>query len=208
MKTKNRNWYFTIILILSIILNLWLNVLNKKLTFDIKKYLRKIELLKETNEQLKANLLKSVFSKDYKLSPDLELYNTDGSLCRIDSILLFKPKLFFRYTKLNCNLCVGRQIQLLKTFIDTIGKENIIVLADLDQIRYISAFKRVNDLNCEILLLGRFDLDAQVNSLEAPYYFISSNNQEVKNIFIPIIDMPDLTRGYFSLVKNSFMKEK
>ena len=140
-----------------------------------------------------------------KIDRDLILYNTDGQIQELGKLVCQGPKLIFKYSKLNCDVCVDEQIILLKEFTEIIGSENVIIISDYDNPRELTQFVRMNQLDNEVLNLHDQEIIPFDKSL--PYYFILSRHLTLQQLFIPLSGSRYLTKNYFNLILRSYFND-
>jgi hypothetical protein len=116
-------------------------------------------------------------------------------------------KLVFRYSELNCNTCIDKQIDILKKYAAKIGNDNIILFVSSSNSRYRIQFKKVNNIHFPIYELSS-DLEKQLPNIDLPYYFImEKNNLRINSFFIPQKEIHQLTEEYFRGILNKYFSK-
>jgi hypothetical protein len=116
-----------------------------------------------------------------------------------------KPRLTFKYSVLNCNVCVDEQLALLKKASEKIGSENIIILANYNSPRDLSQFVRMNQIDFKVFNLHNIEFTAVDKGL--PYYFILDESFSLKLLFIPIKGDNSLVQLYFNKVSERYFQQ-
>ena len=157
-------------------------------------------LLKDSflNLELKYN--------DTKISEKLILTDEKGTEYKIKEKLNTK-KIVFRYSELQCNVCVEKQIESLKKYKDKIGIDNILILADYSNYRNLILFKRMNSLDIPVYNLSK-KLSLELEKKDLPYFFILDNSLIAKDYFIPIKEIKNYTDNYLNIMYTKHFKNK
>jgi len=141
-------------------------------------------------------LLLELKYNDSKISEGLNLADEKGKKYKIKEKLSTK-KLIFRYSELQCNLCVEKQIIYLKKYKDKIGIDNILILADYSNLRNLIIFKRVNSLDIPVYNLSK-KMSLELEKKDLPYFFVVDNSLIAKDYFIPIKEIKNYTDNYLN----------
>jgi len=141
-----------------------------------------------------------------KFSPYQKLIKENGDSIVLSNLVGEKPKLIFRYSELNCNVCVDAQLALIKTFIEKYGEENLIMISSYKFRKTVYQFKILNNIRNEIFNVDF--LNQSIDNLNTPYYFILDNTYIPKMMFIPEKAFPEDTEEYFKKIQNMYFKLK
>lgn len=112
------------------------------------------------------------------------------------------PKLVFRYSELNCNVCVEKEVELLKKFIEEIGIQNMLMMTNGRSSSYNGQFKRMNQFDIEIYNVE--DLGLKLDKINTPYYFVLDSDWKAKSVFVPSKSLPSQTRAYYDIIKDKY----
>ncbi len=130
------------------------------------------------------DILQNIISVDGDwINPEIIITSENGEVHYIHDFVSNNPKLFFHYSKFTCDICVEKEVSQLKTYIQEIGTENVIVIASFESKRVLSAFKKINDFEFEI-----YSCEEQIFGIEEsslPYYFILNSNCQIERFFLP-----------------------
>jgi peroxiredoxin len=109
--------------------------------------------------------------------------------------------LVFRYTDLNCDVCVEKSIEFINSYLEKIGTSNILVLSSYDNPRDLYTFKRLNKLKFKIYNLSNSKyLGLPIDELNVPYFFILAPDGLINCLYIPEKSMPQQSASYFETV--------
>jgi hypothetical protein len=202
---------FKILLSLLFILNiclLWFVNTGSKEIFKLN------QLLNTSNDSImNLNIRMNNIFLNFSIMFDYQSFNIDSNtvlLDESDNIVFLKqlvdkkPKLIFKYSTLNCNVCVDEQISLLKEASKKIGSENIIILANYNSPKELSQFARMNQINFKVFNLRNVEFTAIDKGL--PYYFILDESISLKLLFIPIKGDTFLTQKYFDKISGRYFQ--
>lgn len=143
---------------------------------------------------------------DTRISKELILTDEKGVEYSIKDKLNTK-KIVFRYSELQCNVCVEKQIGSLKKYKDKIGIDNILILADYSNYRNLILFKRMNSLDIPVYNLSE-KMSLELEKKDLPYFFIADNSLIAKDYFIPIKEIKNYTDNYLSTMYIKHFKNK
>jgi len=193
-------------LVLFILLNLFLVVKLKGMIAD------KPAADKEKGAEMKAQmLLNNIYfimeSEGAVVDGHLQLESETGEISRLAELVSGKPLLFLRYSHLHCNLCVDHSLNYLKSLADSIGHENIVVLASYRTLRDLSLFKRINQINFPVYRIPENSTGIPADNYGFPYIFINDESLVVRNFHIPDKDVPELNRIFLSIVPGLFREK-
>jgi len=199
MKIKNSTLYFIVIIIafVTIFINIRAIINCKKTKAGLTKLCNiqggKIQSLMY-NDSLRINLTKPNIDKK------LKLWDEKANEIVFEQ-LVNTPKLIYKFSSLSCNSCVENEIRLLKNFASKIGEENIILISNFSDIKYMYNFKRINELNrFQIYNLKDNYIHSELSETNIPYYFIVENDFITKALFLPNESLNELTVRYYNLI--------
>jgi hypothetical protein len=127
---------------------------------------------------------------------------------RGDSVLLkdlvHKTSFVVKYSYLNCEECINYQINVMKTYIDKIGIDNILILVSYANLRSLSIDKKLYDYKKNIFYFEDEGFDFTIENKNEPYFFILDDKMKAKHFFIPRKEMENLTNDYMKMICNKF----
>ena len=134
----------------------------------------------------------------------LQIESEAGDSSCLAALTSGKPLLFLRYSSLNCNLCVDHSLSYLKSLADSIGHENIVILASYNTMRELALFKRVNQIRFPVYRIADNSLGIPADKYSFPYLFITNKSLTVTNLHIPDKDVPQLDKILLSVIPARF----
>jgi hypothetical protein len=194
----------------------YLNVKHFKTSFEAQKSvweMKKNELEDEaTNAKIKLDLVMNInntqiLSEDKDIS-HLSICSESGSPIPLRTLIIRNnnPKLIFRYSEKNCDVCIDSVLVCLKKYSGSIGVENIILLASYEDITDLKLFRKFNKIGFEIFNALNID-ELPIERLNTPYLFILDNTLRANCIFIPEKTIQKRTDSYFQVIlKRYFYK--
>lgn len=181
----------------------------------------KIELLQKENEvlsgivhdeknqnlsskiaMLQADQLSMVSSSGEKISKDILLCDDEGNEIILGDISQGRRKFIFRYSYLNCNVCVDALIPMIKTLAQEIGDDNVIFIATYKNERNLHVFKRINQIRSQIYNIE--SLPIILDDINTPYCFVLEKDDTISHVFIPRKEMIDHAQDYFNVIGQLF----
>lgn len=120
-----------------------------------------------------------------KISGDLNLLDSNGTVISLAEIPNNFPLLVLRYSKFDCHICVNQVLSKLNALFE--GKENHICLfVDGYTARDLRLSYKDSDLNFPIYILENEKLGLNIENKNLPFMFMfESKDFEINKIFIP-----------------------
>ncbi|WP_298487559.1 hypothetical protein [uncultured Maribacter sp.] len=148
-------------------------------------------------EQMKSNG-QMLFSKEVK----------NDTLNKLKIILKEKQKLVFRFNTASCGICVDSVLLNLNRF----SKENnlkneIVILTAYENNRDLHIFKKINNVNFNVLNFKEGDLNIPSDKGHKPFLFVTDSTLICKSFFIPEKSWPFLTKKYLEHIKETYFNE-
>jgi len=142
-----------------------------------------------------------------KILDNVLIVNERGAEFSLSSLTKNNQKaIFFHFSETNCDECVKAELvkigKLKNAFNDSGIK--IFVLTRYSNARDLKIFKKVNNVNYEVLNIKGEQL---LKELNMPFYFILDSDYLYKDIFIPVKEFPDLTIDYIDLMRKKHLRK-
>ena len=164
---------------------------------------------KNRSELVKNREALQLRSGALSIKSDVELKDEDGKTVSLLKIAGQKPKLVFRYSELNCRVCIDAEVKWLKNKAKDIGSDNILILASYENPRNLYLFKRLHQLNIHVYNLLDSDLGLPIEKRNIPFLFVLDKNWTSDLLFVPEKTMPELSKSYYKIVaERYFSKDK
>jgi len=183
-------------------------VLNVALVVKLKGSAGSDDELVKAGEMRVTMLLNNIYfqeeSEGALMDGLLQIESEAGESSRLAALTSGKPLLFLRYSSLNCNLCVDHSLNYLKSLADSIGHENIVILASYNTMRELALFKRVNQIRFPVYRIADNSLGIPAEKYSFPYLFITNKSLTVTNFHIPDKDVPQLDKILLSVIPGRF----
>ncbi|MCX6149235.1 MAG: redoxin domain-containing protein [Ignavibacteriales bacterium] len=135
---------------------------------------------------------------------EMAIFNDKSQIITLSNLIGNSPKIILKYSELGCSVCIDKQIENLKKVSQKIGNQNIIILASYRQKKNLILFKRLNKLNFEIYNMKEQEFGLVPEQYHLPYFFIIDSTMQMKYIFIPSKDLPELSEVYFRYIIEKF----
>jgi hypothetical protein len=171
---------------------------NKKDKEDLETTLEKYDVALKT---IVSNTLAQQALENDTLIIEIPIVHTSFDTLNLSSCLSSNNKLFFHFTDLQCSVCLDKQFDFINKFKDSIGHDNIIILANTKSLRSISTLIRQKRLQVTVFQILNYNpIAIQAKDLNNPFYFISNSDAIINNVHVPDKDMGQLTSEYFKEV--------
>ena len=172
-------------------MNIFLTELNKEV------------LEKQSN--LKTHKENRIYEIDFTgkhLSENLILFNESGDSKTISQIIS-GDMLIFRYSELNCGICIEEQINNLNQCPESM-KNKILLFTTYETHEYMLRFKRANKISFPIFNLSKKS-NNELEDIGLPYLFVLSEcNMRINNMFVPLKEIPQLTEFYLKEIEKKY----
>lgn len=144
-------------------------------------------------------------SENNLLEPNIKLLGENEETVYLGTVCS-TPKLIYRYSEINCDICIDSQIEIIKEKISQWGEENIIFISSYRFNRDLSVFKRINRLKIKIYNLKE-KLPLPVEQFNTPYYFVfDPQTYRAVNVFIPLKENPSQTLFYLNSIRQKYFE--
>lgn len=171
---------------------------------------KELEFLVDNAEDktfLTMNKILNQFKSEHrKLNSQIKIWDSREKLLLSDMLVnRSKPIFIFRYSELQCQDCINAQIVVLKEFVNKVGSENVMILANYQYDKNLYLFKRMNQIE-DINVYQVDSLNLDVEKLNVPYVFVLHNDMRTQFVFIPDKDFPELYIEYYNTIEDLFYR--
>jgi len=126
--------------------------------------------------------------------------NQIGQVIDLGTIGYSEDDLFFRYSELNCKVCVDETFEILLD--STTNRKNIYLLIDFSNSRYLQLLLKRNRFNSQnVIFVEKGKIFPDVDAINQPYIFTVSKDGKVQSFFIVMNEFPSRTRRYVSSIE-------
>jgi len=133
-----------------------------------------------------------------------QLLNMKGQKLTVSKVIGKSEKLVFRYTSLDCQICVDSEIDRLKYLGEKIGKDKIIIITSYVDIKNFYNFYKINKLYNYNIYFIPIDFKLFPGESNTPYVFILDTNRVVKYSFFPDKAFPEYTVIFYRILCRYF----
>jgi hypothetical protein len=117
-------------------------------------------------------------------------------------------KIIFRFSSLDCSLCINRILNVLNKFPENIKKNKFMIMYDGDEFRNFDIkFKSLNTVIPAFLISSKNEsyekskyLGIPIEGKGLPFFFSLNNSNETDNIYIPDQEKPDYIKNYLNFL--------
>jgi len=153
------------------------------------------------------NQLKFIYSSNGEIiNGNIKVYNKEKKSFLLREILGNSPKLVFRYSELNCDVCVDLEVKKIKKMAKVIGENNVLMLANYRDLNSLLIFKKIHNLSIPVYNLENQTLGLSVDKINTPYLFVSDSSLATKSMFIPNKKYPNISDIYYEVIKKKYFE--
>lgn len=125
--------------------------------------------------------------------------NQLGQVIDLGSIGYRDDDLFFRYSELNCKVCVDETFEILLD--SSIPTKNIHLLIDYSNYRYLQLLLTRNSFTRHnVVFIKKGQIFPDVDAINQPYLFTLSEDYKVESFFIVMNEFPYRTHQYLGSI--------
>jgi hypothetical protein len=175
----------------------------------------KIEMLAQSNgnyitmyKTICNDLLSTNYSENYSLNPNLLLKSESGDMIKLGNLINKENMLVVYHSQLNCDACVEFQINMVKEYLDKIGKYNILFITAYSNLRNLLLFNKIYSMGCPIYAIEDNTLQIPIEEENEPFFFEIDKNMRTNQVFIPRREIPDLTKKYLGMMSKRYFGAK
>jgi len=139
------------------------------------------------------------------LLADCEVKQSTGETTVWKSVIGDKPKLIFRYTESHCNSCVEHSLNMLAVYKEYIEDENILILATGKNLARLRIYLEKYKLDNIQVLYTLEQTNIPIERYDFPYFYILNSDMKTQLVFLPIKEIPDLTKRYLDIIHLRFL---
>lgn len=202
-KHKLKNYNLIIFCSLSLCLLYYTNRTN----VDIRKKLKNASTTIETLSLERALLLDNImlhYTYNDKKIPNLLLYTIDGDSLHLSELLNDDYKLLIRFSQLNCSSCIDDIFEGLRQVVNKFPSNKVILIGTYDNQRVFQAF--IKNYSLQYSIYYSRNSEDVLKEENIPYCCLINNDRILKNLMIPMKEIPAYSRRYYEIVLNRFLK--
>ena len=126
----------------------------------------------------------------------------------ISEFLNGEEKLVFKFSTSNCSTCVQSGFSTLRKLMRNLSSDQLLVIADRSNRREVRALANSLDLDFPIYMAEKGAFGDMLLNENVPFVFVLGSDLRMKDLFIPMKELPDYTDMYYRIVwKKYFSKE-
>ena len=196
-----RSWFYVLFLILSFLIYvIWQN--EKQMQLE-----NLIGEKQEENERLnmKVFLLQDYFMLQYSYSGNsminCTVHDESGKSFELLDLLGSDYKIVVYFSQKHCDSCIKRIVESLNSLMNKVSLNKILVIGEFENKRNFHAFKKGHDFNFPMYLINEQNNPNSVLIDEnLPFICILNNEMTIKDLFIPIKELPDYMMEYYRTI--------
>jgi len=151
---------------------------------------------------------REIVSENIKISSNTKVTDTDGKQVDLKSITITGAKLVLRHLNDKCDDCRTKIFAATKMLLDSIGSENIVLFANLENYRDLLITKNRENFKFDCYNIKKYDLGLEMEKNSKLYVFVLDKDLTTKFCYYP--DDTDNTTDstYYASVIRWFKQNK
>ncbi len=141
-------------------------------------------------------------TEDKKIADTITLAGTDGRKLSLRTLAGNSPKLVFRYSRLDCELCIDSVLSIIKKIKGETKVPELIVIADFQNNRDFLIKDKHKKHPYPVYNIANGNLGLPVENKNLPFLFILSEDFKATKVFIPFKEVPYQTNEYINYAFN------
>ncbi len=167
-----------------------------------------LKALYQGDSEIQKELLLGNMSMTYAYSnyrfPDFPLMDRDGKEMFFSHLMEKEKKLVFRISSNNCSSCIDFTVGYLKSILNVIPRDKIVVIVEGNGKRELKAFADSLHLELPLYYIVGYAFQGFLDKENLPFFFMSSSELKVEDLFIPIKEIPEHTEFYFRAISKKY----
>lgn len=151
---------------------------------------------------------KITLKSENNIIKDLIFFDIDNNSYSLKKLVGDNPKIVFRFSDNHCSSCIDHTLKYLKKIEKEIGIGNIILIGDFTNRHSHSIFVRLNSEIHQKVYSYTENLQLSVDSLSLPYIFTINSSLRVKNVFVPLKEVPKRSSNFFKKLESTVFVKK
>lgn len=160
----------------------------------------------ELESALIAILYKQMETENTRLDGSILLEDEYGQKLSLKDLVIDRPLVILHYSELHCNLCIDYSLEYCKRLADSVGNENIAIIAEYKNSSDLILFKRINQLSIDVYRLNGEGLGLPIEKYMVPYLFITDHTLIAKHVHVPDKDISILHNVFVSTIPKQYRK--
>lgn len=182
-----------------------INIHSSNRTSRILTLQRKINFLYEDIDLLQKNEFFMIKSEYAKINPNFQITTLDNNKKKIKDIT-GSGKLVFYFSEKYCSLCYKTIIKKINHYSDSTRTQNIIVLAEFENLRNFHFFLKDTKIKIPIYYTQK-QLNIKATEAKQPFFFVLDKAYEAKYLFIPDKKYDKYIEDYLSFIDGLYVNK-
>ena len=112
-----------------------------------------------------------------------------------------------RFSESHCESCVNFSIRLFRSWVDSIGKNNVLFLGAYRNNKLFNRTKRLYGIH-PLNVYNFPALNIPAEELGYPYYFVLNSDLTVSDVFVPDKATPSIANNYLKMINKRYFTTK
>lgn len=168
-----------------------------------------------TTELIKKEQMISLLSGNIKMHyvysekqlQESMLIDKTGHKLKLSSLINNKRKIILKYSPSNCSECIQFGISLMEKFASTISNENLAIIVTDATEREFQVISSLLTSDIPVYMTSDKAFGSILNKENVPFIFVIDNSLYLKDLFIPIKEIPSHSEMYIKIIKNKYFAD-
>jgi len=193
--------------VIVIVLLAFIYILLLAQTFTQQGHIQKLEG-NLSDEHMRAMLYDSQLSMQFQYNgfsqKDFSLKDEEGKGHLLSDLLGQENKIVIVFSSLNCASCISSIFYNLDSLREDIDDKDIIVIGQFENTESFMAFKQGHHIPWNLYFLKTTEKDSLGEMLCQPYCCVMSEKLYVKDLYIPLKELPNQFPIYIEAIKEKY----
>lgn len=131
---------------------------------------------------------------------DMTLLDKDRNAIKLSALLNGEDKVVFKFSLTNCSSCIQHSFSSVRKLMGKLPKDKIIIVADNSNRRELQALVNSLSLSLPVYLTEDTVFHSILEKENVPFFFIIGKDLRMKDLFIPMKELPDLSDLYYRII--------
>lgn len=133
--------------------------------------------------------------------------DVNGKFHKITDMFDSDPKIVIYHSETGCGACIENELNIIKKYSSLIGLDNIFIITNIQNIRKLRVFIKINDINLNIFYCSKLGLPFEKEN-DNPFVFVTDKTLIVKHFFVPNNELPELSENYYSSLHTRYFSNE
>lgn len=156
----------------------------------------------EQKKDLLLGNMRMSYTYSNRILSDFHLKDLDGNETNFSSLLGENKKICFKFSPQNCSSCIDFGMTYLKSILNVIPSDRVIVLASDGSKRELKTLMKAQEMTLPVYCVTSDVFDGFLENV--PFFFVIDRQLCMEELFIPIKEIPEHSDAYFKIISMKY----